>query len=186
MVAATNRDLKAEVKAGRFREDLFFRLNVVPIEIPPLRKRTQDIEATALALVERAARDLGRNIPGVASDALEALRTYAWPGNVRERRNVVERLVILKQNDEAIQKDELPDEVRVAGMSATSSGDGTGACPYVLPPDGVDLAAVERGLVEQSLERANGNQTQAAKLLGISRFALRHRIDRYGLADRVK
>jgi two-component system response regulator AtoC len=182
VVAATNRDLKAEVKSGRFREDLFFRLNVVPIEIPPLRKRTQDIEAITLALVERTAKDLGRSIPGVASDALEALRTYAWPGNVRELRNVVERIVILKQSDEAIQLDELPDEVRVSRGSTTTSGN----CPYELLPEGVDLAAVERGLVEQALTRAKGNQTQAAKLLGISRFALRHRVDRYGLGEMIK
>ena len=182
VVAATNRDLKAEIKAGRFREDLFFRLNVVPIEIPPLRKRTQDVEAIALALVERTAKDLGRTIPGVAADALEALRTYAWPGNVRELRNVVERIVILKQDNEAIQLDELPDEVRIARSSSSTNA----SCPYELLPEGVDLAAVERGLVEQALERAQGNQTQAAKLLGISRFALRHRIDRYGLAERVK
>jgi DNA-binding NtrC family response regulator len=181
VIAATNRDLKAEVKAGRFREDLFFRLNVVPIEIPPLRKRTQDVEAITLALVERTAKDLGRQIPGVAADALEALRTYAWPGNVRELRNVVERIVILKQEDEAIQLDELPDEIRVSRTAA-----GTGSCPYELLPEGVDLAAVERGLVEQALHRCKWNQTQAAKLLGVSRFALRHRIDKYGIADKLK
>jgi two-component system, NtrC family, response regulator AtoC len=187
VIAATNRDLKAEVKSGRFREDLFFRLNVVPIEIPPLRKRTQDVEAITLALVERTAKDLGRQIPGVASDALEALRTYAWPGNVRELRNVVERIVILKQHDEAIQLDELPDEIRVTRHGSTSGGSGGFAgCPYELLPDGVDLAAVERGLVEQALDRCKGNQTQAAKLLSISRFALRHRIDRYGLGDKVR
>jgi DNA-binding NtrC family response regulator len=180
VIAATNRDLKADVKAGRFREDLFFRLNVVPIEIPPLRKRAQDVEAITLALVERTARELGRQIAGVTGEALEALRAYPWPGNVRELRNVVERVVILKQDDEPLHLEELPDEVRVARQRTV------GGCPYELPPDGVDLAAVEKGLVEQALERSNGNQTQAAKLLGISRFALRHRVDRYALQDRVR
>ncbi len=180
IVAATNRDLKKEVKAGRFREDLFFRLNVVPIEIPPLRRRPQDIEAITLALVERTARDLGRTIPGVSAEAIEALRAYPWPGNVRELRNVVERVVILKADDDVIHLEELPEELRLARPLA-----GT-VCPFELPPEGVDLAAVERGLVEQALSRTQGNQTQAAKLLGISRFALRHRIDRHGMAEQVK
>jgi transcriptional regulator with PAS, ATPase and Fis domain len=180
VIAATNRNLKEEVKVGRFREDLFFRLNVVPIEIPPLRKRTADVEPITLALVERAARDLGRKIPGVSAAAIEALRTYPWPGNVRELRNVIERVVILKSDDDAIELEELPEEVRVA-----RSAHGTSACPYELPPEGVDLASVERGLVEQALTRCHGNQTQAAKLLGLSRFALRHRIDKYGLAELV-
>ncbi len=180
VIAATNRDLKKEVKAGRFREDLFFRLNVVPLEIPPLRKRPQDIEAIALALVDRTSRELGRVIPGVSSEAIHALRAYPWPGNVRELRNVIERVVILKGDDSVIDLDELPAEVRLAG-TVQSSG-----CPFELPPEGVDLAAVERGLVEQALTRTSGNQTQAAKLLGISRFALRHRIDRYGIAELIK
>ena len=180
IVAATNRDLKKEVKAGRFREDLFFRLNVVPIEIPPLRRRPQDIEAITLSLIERTAKDLGRTIPGVSSEAIEALRAYPWPGNVRELRNVVERVVILKADDDVIHLEELPEELRVARPLAGA------VCPFELPPEGVDLAAVERGLVEQALARTHGNQTQAAKLLGISRFALRHRIDRHGVVDHVK
>ncbi|MDP2341870.1 MAG: sigma-54 dependent transcriptional regulator [Deltaproteobacteria bacterium] len=180
IIAATNRDLRKEVKAGRFREDLFFRLNVVPLEIPPLRRRPQDIEAITLALVESTARDLGRQIPGVSSDAIEALRAYPWPGNVRELRNVVERVVILKGDDDVIQLEELPMEVRLARASTISN------CPFELPEDGVDLAAVERGLVEQALARTHGNQTQAAKLLGISRFALRHRIDKHGVEELAK
>lgn len=179
VIAATNRDLKKDVKAGKFREDLFFRLNVVPLEIPPLRKRPQDIEAITLALVERTARDLGRSIPGVSGAAISALRNYTWPGNVRELRNVVERVVILKGDDNIIEVDELPPEVRTLANN-------TSTCPYELPPEGVDLAAVERGLVEQALARTHGNQTQAAKLLGISRFALRHRIDRHGVGDLIK
>ena len=93
---------------------------------------------------------------------------------------MVERVVILKQDDDVIQLDELPDEIRLARANAGSG------CPYELPPEGVDLAAVERGLVEQALARCEGNQTQAARLLGISRFALRHRVDKYGIAERLK
>ena len=174
VIAATNRDLKKEVKAGRFREDLYFRLAVVPIEVPSLRQRPQDIEAIALAIVESTAKRLGRTIAGVSGAAIEALRSWPWPGNVRELRNVIERVVILKGDSEVIDVDELPIEIR----SGRGAGSGAG-CPFDLPAEGVDLAAVERGLVEQALARTNGNQTQAAKLLGISRFALRHRMDKH-------
>ena len=172
VIAATNRDLKKEVKAGRFREDLFFRLAVVPIELPALRQRPQDIEPIALAIVDATAKRLGRSVAGVSAQAIEALRTWPWPGNVRELRNVIERVVILKGDDEVIELDELPIEIRSGRDASAVSG-----CPFELPAEGVDLAAVERGLVEQALARTHGNQTQAAKLLGISRFALRHRMD---------
>ncbi|MBI1949590.1 MAG: sigma-54-dependent Fis family transcriptional regulator [Deltaproteobacteria bacterium] len=178
VIAATNKDLKAAVAAGTFREDLFFRLNVVPIEIPPLRRRPEDVEPIAMALLERAGRELGRKTAGIDRDALDAMRAYAWPGNGRELRNVIERVVILKTDDQPIRRDDLPEEIR-AQRSAR------GVSPYVLLPEGIDLAAVERGFVEQALERCHGNQTQAARLLGISRFALRHRIDRYQLHSAV-
>ena len=176
VIAATNRDLKKEVKAGRFREDLFFRLAVVPIELPALRQRPQDIEPIALAIVDATAKRLGRSVAGVSAQAIEALRTWPWPGNVRELRNVIERVVILKGDDEVIELDELPIEIRSGRDASAVSG-----CPFELPAEGVDLAAVERGLVEQALARTHGNQTQAAKLLGISRFALRHRMDKHGM-----
>ena len=179
VIAATNKELKAAVAAGTFREDLYFRLNVVPIDIPPLRRRPDDVESIAMALLERAARELGRRTAGIDRDALDALRAYPWPGNVRELRNVIERVVILKNDDRPIHRDDLPEEIRLLRQG------GHGGSPYVLLPEGIDLAAVERSFVEQALERCHGNQTQAAKLLGISRFALRHRIDRYDLGSFV-
>ncbi|MCC7108363.1 MAG: sigma-54-dependent Fis family transcriptional regulator [Deltaproteobacteria bacterium] len=179
VIAATNKELKAAVAAGTFREDLYFRLNVVPIDIPPLRRRPDDVESIAMALLERAARELGRRTAGIDRDALDALRAYPWPGNVRELRNVIERVVILKNDDRPIHRDDLPEEIRLLRKG------GHGGSPYVLLPEGIDLAAVERSFVEQALERCHGNQTQAAKLLGISRFALRHRIDRYDLGSFV-
>ncbi len=178
VIAATNKDLKAAAAAGTFREDLFFRLNVVPIEIPPLRRRPEDIEPIAMALLERTGRELGRKVAGIEADAVAALRAYPWPGNGRELRNVVERALILKGDDEPICLSDLPEEIR--SRSARHHGS-----PYVLLPEGIDLAAVERSFVEQALERCQGNQTRAARLLGISRFALRHRIDRYGLHGAV-
>jgi two-component system, NtrC family, response regulator AtoC len=178
IIAASNRDLRAEVKAGRFREDLYFRLNVVPIEMPPLKKRGADIDTLALHLLDRAGRDLGRDVPGITNEALDALRRYPWPGNVRELRNVIDRIVILKQGVDATSLDELPSEIRSASRAAERPG-----CPFELPETGVDLEAVEKGLIEQALERTKNNQSQSARLLGISRFALRYRMEKYGLLE---
>lgn len=180
VIAATNRELRQEVKAGRFREDLFFRLHVVPIEIPPLRKRPQDVPPLVSHLLERTCADLGRPIPHVTPEALDALTRYEWPGNVRELRNVIERVVILRRGSLPITRDEMPLEIRVGAATAPASPQG---CPFVLPPDGVDLDAVEKGLLEQALQRASGNQSAAARLLGITRYALRYRLEKHGLKD---
>jgi two-component system response regulator AtoC len=178
VVAASNRDLQKEVKAGRFREDLYFRLHVVPIEVAPLRQRREDIAPLVAHMLERTAKDLGRPIPDITTDAMAALELYQWPGNAREVRNVIERLLILRTGETAIRVDELPIEVRLTSPSGGSIG-----CPYVLPESGVDLEAVERGLIDQALARAKGNQTQAARLLGITRYALRYRLEKHGLAS---
>ena len=179
VVAATNRDLQKEVKAGRFREDLFFRLHVVPIDVSPLRQRREDIAPLVAHMLERTARDLGRPIPEITQDALKALEGYQWPGNAREVRNIIERLLILRAGDTPIRAVELPIEVRLP----TSPGTGTG-CPYVLPEEGVDLEAVERGLIDQAMARCRGNQTQAARLLGITRYALRYRLEKHSLGSK--
>jgi DNA-binding NtrC family response regulator len=179
VVAATNRDLQKEVKAGRFREDLFFRLHVVPIDVSPLRQRREDIAPLVAHMLERTARDLGRPIPEITQDALTALEGYQWPGNAREVRNIIERLLILRAGDTPIRAEELPIEVRLP----SSTGTGTG-CPYVLPEEGVDLEAVERGLIDQAMARCRGNQTQAARLLGITRYALRYRLEKHGLGGK--
>ena len=181
IVAATNRNLREEVKGGRFREDLFFRLNVVPIEIAPLRKRTEDVEALAGHLLERTAKDLGRAVPKVSEEALTALTRYPWPGNVRELRNVLERVVILKQGDGSIFLEDLPSEIRFGAAAGGSSSGAMDGCPFELPPEGVDLEAVEKGLLAQALAKSNGNQSAAARLLGISRYALRYRMEKFKL-----
>ncbi|MCC7072137.1 MAG: sigma-54-dependent Fis family transcriptional regulator [Deltaproteobacteria bacterium] len=180
IIAASNRNLRDEVKAGRFREDLYFRLNVVPIETPALRVRAEDVEPLAAHLLERAARDLGRPVPQMAGDALAALARYPWPGNVRELRNVLERVVILRQGDAPIRVEDLPPEIRFSSVSP-SDARGTEGCPFELPVDGVDLEAVEKGLLAQALARCNGNQSAAARLLSISRYALRYRMEKFKL-----
>jgi DNA-binding NtrC family response regulator len=181
VVAATNRDLQKEVKAGRFREDLYFRLHVVPIEIPPLRARKEDIGPLVAHMLERTARDLGRPVPRLNDDAFAIFERYPWPGNAREVRNVIERLLILRTGNAPIRADEVPLEVRM-GASSGENGGAQAGCPFLLPEGGVDLEAVERGLLEQALVRAHNNQTQAARLLGITRYALRYRLEKHGLA----
>ena len=175
VIAATNRNLRDEVRAGRFREDLFFRLHVVPIEVPPLRERREDIPLLIQHFTDRLNKTFHRAVKGVSGKAMETLQRYRWPGNVRELRNIMERTVILMQGD-VIQPGDLPAELRFAEAGAS-----TGGCPFILPEEGVDLEAVERGLLIQALERTGQNQSAAARLLGITRYALRYRMEKFKL-----
>lgn len=173
VITATNRTLDAEVSAGRFRKDLYFRLNVVPIEVPPLRARSGDVPELVAVFVRRFAKDMARPVPDVSDDAMEILQRYAWPGNVRELRNVLERTLILLEGD-VVRAADLPAGLRQ--VPQVTSGPG-----IVLPEGGVVLADVERSLVEQALSRTGGNRTQTARLLGLTRFALRARIEKFGI-----
>lgn len=175
VIAATNRDLAAEVKSGNFREDLYFRLNVIQLQVPSLRERREDIPLLVDLFVERFNREFRRTVGGVSSEAGERLRDYPWPGNVRELRNVIERIVILEAQD-IIEAVHLPAEIRF-GRGAR----GTAGVPFVLPEEGVDLEEVERSLLIQAMERTQGNQSAAARLLGITRYALRYRLEKYEL-----
>jgi two-component system response regulator AtoC len=178
LVAATNRNLAEEVRAGRFREDLFFRLNVVPIQLPPLRERREDIPALVNHFLEQFNTRFGRGVLGITEEAMQLLQGWRWPGNVRELRNVLERIVILGPDD-VVTPNDLPTEIRFA----RTEGPGQGDCPFQLPEEGVDLEAVERGLLIQALQRTDGNQSAASRLLGISRYALRYRMEKYGLME---
>jgi DNA-binding NtrC family response regulator len=175
VIAATNRDLTSAVEEGAFRSDLYYRLKVVPMYIPPLRERLEDIEPLALYFVERLARDLKRDPASLPKSTLRILEAYPWPGNVRELRNVLERALILEDTNE-IRPEHLPVEIR-----AGSQGGGSDGNVVQLPPDGLPLLAVERDLIQQALGRAGGNITRAAKLLALSRDTLRYRIEKYGL-----
>ncbi|HND34683.1 MAG TPA: sigma 54-interacting transcriptional regulator, partial [Myxococcota bacterium] len=177
VITATNRNLREEVRAGRFREDLFFRLHVVPIEVPPLRERREDIPLLARTFIDRLNKSFGRQIQGTSGKAMELLQKYRWPGNVRELRNVIERTVILMQGD-LIQVEDLPAELRFSDAPLPTAA----GCPFVLPEEGVDLEAVEKGLLIQALQRTSGNQSAAARLLGITRYALRYRMEKFSLA----
>lgn len=174
VIAASNRDLKSEGEAGRFRSDLFYRLSVIQIDIPPLRERGDDIRVLAEHYLSSFKSRLRKNITSIAPDALATFRKYQWPGNVRELRNVIERAMILEDGDEITAK-YLP-----RGLSGDSNvGPITGSIAFdhiPLPGNGVSLEDVEMSLVRQALERSGGNQTKAAELLHISRDQLRYRM----------
>ncbi len=177
VIAASNRDLKTESEAGRFRADLFYRLSIIQIDIPPLRERGDDVRLLAKHYISSFKSRLRKSISGIAPEALAAFRRYEWPGNVRELRNVIERAMIL-EDDETITTKYLPRGL--AGESRTGNeapSDGARAADqFRLPADGVSLDEVEMSLVRQALERSGGNQTKAAELLDISRDQLRYRL----------
>ncbi len=173
ILAATNRELLGEVKQGRFREDLYYRLNVVPIEIPPLREREGDAVRLARLFVERVARKLGRSAR--LSPAAEGeIARYPWPGNVREVSNVIERAVLLARAEEIG-----PGELAMPRPVGGSVGDTN--FTIEIPPQGISLVAVERAVIESALSRSNGNVVEAARLLHIGRGSLRSKMRRHGL-----
>ena len=178
VIAATNRDIDAAVRDGRFREDLYYRLNVVALHLPPLRERGDDVLLLTRYFVERYAAEFKQPVRGVSDAALDRIRGYAWPGNVRELRNAVERAVLLCRGD-TIQADDL-----VLGRAAAPSADPLSLANVQLPPNGLDielLSEIEKRLLQQAMARANDNQSLAAKLLNISRDRLRYRLQKHGL-----
>jgi len=177
IMAATNRDLATEVAAGRFRPDLYYRLRVMPITMPPLRERREDIPLLAKHFATHFATEFAKRITSISPEGLEMLAAYDWPGNVRELRNVMERAVLLADREEITVR-ELPPEVARPGATL-AGGAVTGAAAGV--PAGGTLEAVERKLLVDALEKAQGNQSKAAQLLGISRHQIRTRMQRYGL-----
>jgi DNA-binding NtrC family response regulator len=171
VVAATNRDLQQLIAEGDFREDLFYRLNVVPISLPPLRQRTGDISLLVAHFLEKSNAGSKR----ISPQAMEALVRYPWPGNIRELENTIERIVILSHGDE-IEVSDLPAEVR-AGISPSERVE-TG---FALPEEGVNLEEVELDLVRQALDRTAGSVPKAAKLLGLTAKTLEARMQRLGM-----
>ncbi|HEX6182845.1 MAG TPA: sigma-54 dependent transcriptional regulator, partial [Pyrinomonadaceae bacterium] len=179
VIAASNRDLKAESGRGRFREDLYYRLSIIQIDIPPLRERGDDI----LLLAEFYLRTLGgalrRAARSISPEVAEALSRYPWPGNVRELRNVIERALILEEGDTVTRK-YLPPNVAAGCQKKAPAGNGklpAGADElFQLPPTGVSVEEVELSLIRQAMAQAGGVQKSAAKLLGLSRDQLRYRL----------
>lgn len=173
LIAATNRNLKEMVDGGEFREDLYFRLNVVRVELPPLRDRHGDVALLLDHYAKEFAEENGRSLNGFTPDALEILTRYDWPGNVRELRNVVERMVVMSRGDRLTVRD-LPVELRDTSLPPSSGSALT---------SGYSLENAERDMIVKALKASEGNKTQAAEQLGISRRTLHRKINEYGLRD---
>ena len=169
IIAATNRDLEAMVREGRFRDDLFYRLNVFPITLPPLRERPEDVPLLARHFLTRYGEKNHREVKGLAPEVLEAFRYYAWPGNIRELENVIERGVILCRGE----------TLTLADLPLALRRPPTGAAPVGEP----DLAELEAQLISRTLEKVAGERRLAAEILGISMEELNLKIRSYGLGD---
>ena len=177
IIAATNKNLKEEIKSGKFREDLYYRLKVIPIFIPPLRVRTGDILILANYFINKFNQEFRKDVKGLSSKAEKAILLYQWPGNVRELKNVIERAIILESKDQIL-IEHLPIEV-VEGVPFKEE-ERQQQSNFILPENGVPLEEVEKNLLIQALKKANGNQSKAAKLLSLSRYALRYRLKKIG------
>jgi two-component system, NtrC family, response regulator AtoC len=176
VIAATNRDLEKAIKDRTFREDLFYRLNIIPIDLPPLRDRPEDVPALVEHFLSHFSREFKKPFSSVSPEAMARLKSHPWPGNVRELRNALERACLLAGGDVIDESDLL------LGRPAPAGG---GHEPFTLPAGGVVLEELEKSLVTQALERAGGNQTKAASLLGISRDQLRYRMEKHELPPRA-
>ena len=175
LIAATNRDLREALEQGTFREDLYYRLNVVPIDIAPLRQRKQDIPDLVNLFISRFSGDSGKPVESISPEALQILMSYHWPGNVRELQNIIERACALTRGSVLEPADVHLDERPARAISGSG-----------FLPDGMTLESWEEEMIREALRRANGNKSQAARLLGLSRNALRYRLSKIGIADEAE
>ncbi len=175
IIAATNKDLEEAIKNGSFREDLYYRLNVIPVRLPPLRERDKDVLILARYYIEQFNREFKKHIKDIDPVVQEKFLSYHWPGNVRELKNLIERIMILEAGDKIL-PEHLPCEINpVYNKENNAQG------PVVrLPSTGIDIEEVEKELIRQALEMTGNNQTRAARLLNLSRDALRYRMQKFG------
>jgi two-component system response regulator FlrC len=179
IVAATHRDLEREVKGERFRKDLYYRLAVITIDLPPLRERGEDILLLTNHYIDKFNAKYGKVVRGASDEAARNLLEYPWPGNVRELSHVIERAILWSQGERldieqlslATSPNPKPADARAVPSAVQES----------IPPEGIDLAEWERSLIAQALHQTGGNESEAAKLLGIGRGAFRHRVKKLGL-----
>ncbi|MBX3278505.1 MAG: sigma-54-dependent Fis family transcriptional regulator [Acidobacteria bacterium] len=210
IIAASNRDLKAESRAGRFRADLFYRLSIIQIDLPTLRERDGDVLLLAANFIEQFNKRLGKRITGLSPEVTDLFLRYQWPGNVRELRNLIERLMILEESNvittawlphellefttaqpvQQVEQSAVTDQLQnaatasqVAGAHSITYNDNEIGLKFRLPAGGVDLNALEKSLLQQAIKHTKGNQTKAAALLGISRDQFRYRIKRVDAAE---
>jgi DNA-binding NtrC family response regulator len=175
VVAATNRDLRAMVQDGRFRDDLYYRINVLSIDVPALRERREDIPVLIEFFLKKHTRNTSRLIKGLTSDARKVMLDYAWPGNVRQLESAIERAILLAESD-FITVEDLPLEVRQEMRPAVA-----GEAGFKLPSEGLNFEDVERNLIVQAMERTDYNITKAAKLLGLTFRTLQYRLEKFGI-----
>lgn len=173
IVSATNRDLEQEIKKGNFREDLFYRLNVIRIDLPPLRERGSDIAALTDFFINKYRAATGIQVEGIAKPALKLLMNYRWPGNVRQLESVIERAVLMAEGS-IIQPDDLPVEISASALHG-------GAVPFELPPEGINFEEMEHALIIKAMERSDWVIGKAAPLLGLSYKTLQYRLDKHGI-----
>jgi DNA-binding NtrC family response regulator len=171
VIAATHRNLQEQVREGKFREDLYYRLQVMPVALPPLRERRGDIRLLAEYYVDRYNSEFKKRVRGLAPDTVKLLEGYGWPGNIRELRNAIERAMLLTDRD----------FLQPADFNSLTGSVARITPKFQLPPEGVNLEEVERQLLVQALERSGGNQTQAGQLLGINRDQVRYRIEKFAI-----
>ncbi|GJQ63606.1 MAG: acetoacetate metabolism regulatory protein AtoC [Melioribacteraceae bacterium] len=176
VLAATNRNLEDEIKKGNFREDLYYRLNVARVIVPPLRERKQDIPYLAYSFLREFSVKFNKDIKGISEEAIKALQAYSWKGNIRELRNIMERALLLLEDDYL-------QEFHVVPLFDTRNKAGVDSDQFVLkvPTDGIKIDIVLKTLIQKTLEITSGNQVQAAKVLGLSRSKLRYRMEQLGI-----
>ena len=174
LVSATNKELEQEIKKGLFREDLFYRLNVIRVNLPPLRERGSDIKTLAEFFLEKYGREAGITLDGISKQALKLLINYRWPGNVRQLESVIERSVLMAESN-YIEPDDLPSEI-TASCSLSAGG-----INFDLPLDGIDFEALEKDLIIKAMERAEWVIGKAAPLLGMSYKTLQYRLEKFAI-----
>jgi DNA-binding NtrC family response regulator len=185
VIAAANKNLSKEAEAGKFREDLFYRLNVAVVKIPPLRERKEDIESLACAFIQEFSRKLNKPAPQLDSDAKAFLEQLAWKGNVRELRNAIERVVLLNDSS-IITKNHLAFLNGAVGKAPANAVPLNGEFVLYIPSKGIGMMDVLKDLILKTLDITNGNQVQAAKVLGITRSKLRYKMDQLRIKPEQK
>lgn len=180
IIAASNRNLEDAVREGIFREDLYYRLSVIPIHIPPLREHSEDAPALVEFFINHYNLKFKKHVKGITKEALALMKAYTWPGNVRELRNVIERAMILEDND-YIDVPQLPIRVSEPQNSLKKLETSKGGFDFQIPKTGISLEYVEKELIQQALAYAGGNKTKAARLLNITRDTLRYKVKKYSL-----
>ncbi len=179
IVSATNKDLVQAIEEKSFRHDLYYRLQVIPIYLPPLRERRDDVVLLAEYFVDHFRKEFGKKVKGISDEARKFLLSYDWPGNIRELKNVIERAIIL-ENDEYLKLVHFPRDMVPGGGGSSSVAEPAGPFKIVLPEEGIDIEDVERELIRQAIEQSDGNQSKAARKLNLGIDAFRYRMKKFG------